>query len=210
MGTQMEPVPSAAPALDDELELVTRTRSGDLSAFETIVQRYESRIFRLAQRMMGNDADAEDVLQETFLKVHTKLHQFQGQSRLYTWIVRIAVNQALMKLRGRRQNLVSLDEEIAGEDGPIAREVSDWHPNPEEQYQKTELGAILQKGLESLSPPYRVVFQLRDVDELSTEETAEALGLSVAAVKSRLLRARLQLRERLARYFGLKGAARAM
>lgn len=210
MGTQMEPVPSVAPTQDDELEMVARARAGDLGAFETIVQRYESRIFRLALRMMGNDADAEDVLQETFLKVHTKLHQFQGQSRLYTWIVRIAVNQALMKLRARRQNLVSLDEELAGEDGPMAREVSDWHPNPEEQYQQTELGAILQRGLDSLSPPYRVVFQLRDVDELSTEETAEALGLTVAAVKSRLLRARLQLRERLARYFGMKGAARAM
>lgn len=210
MGTQMEPVPSVAPTQDDELEMVARARAGDLGAFETIVQRYESRIFRLALRMMGNDADAEDVLQETFLKVHTKLHQFQGQSRLYTWIVRIAVNQALMKLRARRQNLVSLDEELAGEDGPMAREVSDWHPNPEEQYQQTELGAILQRGLDSLSPPYRVVFQLRDVDELSTEETAEALGLTVAAVKSRLLRARPQLRERLARYFGMKGAARAM
>lgn len=210
MGTQLEPVPSPLPPPSDEGELVAQALAGDLRAFETIVQRYESRVFRLARRMMGNDADAEDVLQETFLKVHTKLHQFQGQSRLYTWIVRIAVNQALMKLRTRRQNVLSLDEDVPGEAGPMAREVADWHPNPEEQYQKAELGAILQRGLDALAPPYRIVFQLRDVDELSTEETAETLGLSAAAVKSRLLRARLQLRERLARYFGMKGAARAM
>lgn len=193
----------AAP--EDELELVARAQTGDLAAFEKIVQRYEHRIFRLAQHMMGNTADAEDVLQETFIKVFSKLHQFQHQSRLYTWIVRIAVNQSLMKLRQRRGNTVSLDEDIGSDEGPIPREVSDWHPNPEEQYQTTELAGILQRGLESLSLPYRLVFQLRDVEELSTEETAEALSISVSAVKSRLLRARLQLREKLAKHFRMKG-----
>lgn len=210
MATHLEPAQPRPAIPEDEQELVSRAQAGDLAAFETIVRRYESRIFRLAQHMMGNEADAEDVLQETFLKVHAKLGQFQRQSRLYTWIVRIAVNQALMKLRSRKRNVVSLDEEIAGEDGTIARELSDWHPNPEQQYQTAELGEILQRGMEALSPPYRQVFQLRDVDELSTEETAEVLGISVPAVKSRLLRARLQLRERLARYFGVKGASRAL
>jgi RNA polymerase sigma-70 factor (ECF subfamily) len=194
------------PAADDEADLVARAQAGDLAAFETIVQRYEPRIFRLARHMLGDAADAEDVLQETFIKVFAKIGQFQRHSRLYTWIVRIAVNEALMKLRRRRGTVVSLDEEVAGSDGTLPREISDWHPNPEQQFQTTELGEILQQGLDSLSLPYRLVFQLRDIDELSTEETAEALGLSVPAVKSRLLRARLQLRERLAKHFRVKGA----
>lgn len=115
-----------------------------------------------------------------------------------------------MKLRQRRGNAVSLDEDIATEEGPVPREVADWHPNPEEQYQSTELAGILQRGLDSLPLPYRLVFQLRDVEELSTLETAEALGLTESAVKSRLLRARLQLRERLAKHFRAKGAAGEM
>lgn len=210
MAPELETALAAAAASLDENELVRRAQGGDLLAFETIVQRYEHRIFRLAQRMMGNAADAEDVLQETFLKVFAKLGQFEQQSRLYTWIVRIAVNEALMKLRQRRGNAVSLDEDIATEEGPVPREVADWHPNPEEQYQSTELAGILQRGLDSLPLPYRLVFQLRDVEELSTLETAEALGLTESAVKSRLLRARLQLRERLAKHFRAKGAAGEM
>ncbi|MGH9487419.1 MAG: sigma-70 family RNA polymerase sigma factor [Terriglobales bacterium] len=203
MATHLQPV-TAAPA--DESELIRRAQGGDLAAFEVLVGRYEHRIFRLAQRLMGNEADAEDVLQETFLKVFTKLHQFQQQSRLYTWIVRIAVNQALMKLRRRRSNLVPLDEEIATEEGPIARDFADLRPGPEQQLQTSELGAILQRSLESLSLPYRLVFQLRDVEELSTAETAEALQISEAAVKSRLLRARLQLRENLKSHLGWQGS----
>ncbi|MGH9466261.1 MAG: sigma-70 family RNA polymerase sigma factor [Terriglobales bacterium] len=194
---------AAVPA--DEAELIRRSQQGDWTAFEVLVQRYEHRIFRLAQRMMGNDADAEDVMQETFFQVFSHIRQFQQQSRLYTWIVRIAVNQALMKLRRRRGNLVPLDEEIAGEEGPISRDLADWHPDPEQQMQTSELGAILQRSLDALTLPYRLVFQLRDVEELSTAETAEALGLSEAAVKSRLLRARLQLREKLSHHFGVAG-----
>ncbi len=202
MATHLEPVRAAVPP--EEADLVRRAQAGDLPAFESIVQLYERRIYRLLLHMLGDASDAEDVLQETFLKVYSKLHQFQLQSRLYTWIVRIAVNQALMKLRQRRGRTVSLDEEIATEEGPLARELADWHPNPEQQYQSTELASILQRALESLSLPYRIVFQLRDVEELSTQETAEALGLSEAAVKSRLLRARLQLRDKLTRHFRLQ------
>lgn len=205
MATHLQPaVPSPVPA--DETELVQRAQGGDLAAFEILMGRYEHRIYRLAQRMMGNDADAEDVLQETFLKVYSRLRQFQRESRLYTWIVRIAVNEALMKLRRRRGNVVSLDEEIPSEEGTISREFADWRPDPEQQYRTSELGTILQKCLDALTLPYRLVFQLRDVEELSTAETAEALGISEAAVKSRLLRARLQLRERLSRHFGVEGA----
>lgn len=203
--TDLDAAAAAVGIADEENELVARAQAGDLAAFETIVQRYEPRIFRLARHMLGDAADAEDVLQETFIKVYSKIGQFQRHSRLYTWIVRIAVNEALMKLRRRRGSVISLDEDISGPEGGLPREVSDWHPNPEQQFQTTELGDILQRSLEALSLPYRLVFQLRDIEELSTEETAEALGLTPAAVKSRLLRARLQLRERLAKHFRVKG-----
>ena len=141
------------------------------------------------------------MLQEAFLKAYEHLGEFQGNSRFYTWLVRIAVNQALMKLRKRRPNQVSLDEEIDTGEELMPREVEDWGPSPEERYQQTELSGILSSVISDLDPSFRIVFQLRDIEELSTEETAEALGLSIPAVKSRLLRARLKLRQKLNRYF---------
>ncbi|MGA6955945.1 MAG: sigma-70 family RNA polymerase sigma factor, partial [Candidatus Acidiferrales bacterium] len=162
---------------------------------------YERKIFRLAQNITQNREDAEDVMQESFLKSYQHLAEFQGNSRFYTWLVRIAVNQALMKLRKRRPNQVSLDEEIDTGEDTMPREVEDWGPSPEDRYEQTELGQILSSTIAELDPPFRIVFQLRDIEELSTEETAEALGLSIPAVKSRLLRARLKLRQKLNRYF---------
>ena len=158
------------------------------------MRRYEGKIFRLAQHVTQNREDAEDVLQETFMKAYEHLDQFQGNSKFYTWIVRIAVNQALMKLRRRKTDKsVSLDEAIDTGEDTVVREIAAWDEDPEERYTREELGTILDTAVQSLDPPYRSVFMLRDVDELSTEETAETLGLSVPAVKSRLLRARLQL-----------------
>jgi RNA polymerase sigma-70 factor, ECF subfamily len=186
---------------DDESALVAAAKAGDLSAFETLVGRYERKIFRLAQNITQNREDAEDAMQESFLKAYEHLAEFQGNSRFYTWLVRIAVNQALMKLRRRRPNVVSLDQEVDTGEDLMPREVEDWGPSPEERYGQTELSGILGKVIGELDPPFRIVFQLRDIEELSTEETAEALGLSVPAVKSRLLRARLKLREKLNQYF---------
>jgi len=190
----------------DESTLVAQSREGDTAAFAELVRRYEGKIFRLAQHVTQNREDAEDVLQETFLKAYEHLDQFKGDSKFYTWIVRIAVNQALMKLRRRKSDKsVSLDEQIdTGEDN-ITREIAAWDEDPEQRFSREELGGILDTAIESLEPPYRSVFVLRDIDELSTEETAEALGLSIPAVKSRLLRARLQLREKLTRFFKRKG-----
>ena len=190
----------------DEGVLVAQVRDGDSRAFNELVRRYEGKIFRLAQHITQNREDAEDVLQETFMKAYEHLDQFKGDSKFYTWIVRIAVNQALMKLRRRKTDKsVSLDEQIdTGEDN-ITREIAAWGENPEERFSRQELGDILDSAIESLEPLYRSVFVLRDIEELSTEDTAEALDLSVPAVKSRLLRARLQLRERLTRYFKRKG-----
>ena len=186
---------------DDEPVLVAAAKSGDIVAFETLVGRYERKIFRLTQNITQNREDAEDAMQEAFLKAFEHLGEFQGNSRFYTWLVRIAVNQALMKLRRRRSNQVSLDEEVDTGEDMMPREVEDWGPSPEQRYEQTELAAILSGVIGELDPPFRIVFQLRDIEELSTEETAEVLGLSVPAVKSRLLRARLKLRQRLNRYF---------
>jgi RNA polymerase sigma-70 factor (ECF subfamily) len=191
--------------VSSELALVQAAKKGDLEAFSGLVKRYDRNIFRIAQHITHNEDDAQDVVQEAFLKAYQNLDQFQGNSKFYTWLVRIAVNEALMKLRRRRSDkTVSLDEDVVTEEGAMPREVADWSPNPEQLYGQSELGDILKKTIQGLPPGFRTVFVLRDVEGLSTEETAEMLGLSIPAVKSRLLRARLQLRERLARYFKSK------
>lgn len=186
---------------DDEGVLVAAARSGDMAAFEALVNRYERKIFRLAQNITQNREDAEDVMQDAFLKSYAHLGDFQGDSRFYTWLVRITVNEALMKLRKRRPNQVSLDDSFETEDDLMPREIEDWGPTPEQHFAQTELHGILSEVIADLDPAFRVVFLLRDVEDLSTEETAKLLGLSVPAVKSRLLRARLKLRHKLNKYF---------
>jgi RNA polymerase sigma-70 factor (ECF subfamily) len=188
--------------VSDELSLVQAAKKGDVGAFGELVKRYDRNVFRIALHITQNREDAEDVVQDAFLKAYENLEQFQGQSKFYTWLVRIAVNEALMKLRRRRpERMVSLDQEVQTEEDSMPREVADWSPNPEQLYNQAELRDILGKTIQGLPPGFRTVFVLRDVEGLSTEETAQALELSVPAVKSRLLRARLQLRERLNRYF---------
>jgi RNA polymerase sigma-70 factor (ECF subfamily) len=190
-----------------DVALVTSAREGDVHAFETLVQKYDRQIFRIAQHITQNREDAQDVVQDAFLKAYEKLDQFQGNSKFYTWLVRIAVNESLMRLRKRRTGkMVSIDEDIETDEGSVPRDLADWSPNPEQNYGQAELAEILRKTIQGLPHGFRIVFVLRDVDGLSTEETAETLGLSVPAVKSRLLRARLQLRERLSRYFRKKKA----
>ena len=200
-------VPSSSPTSGfDETHFVQLARQGDAAAFTELVTRYERRIFRLAKNITQSEEDAEDVLQETFLKAYEHLGGFQGQSKFYTWIVRIAVNEALMKLRKRKTDkTVSLDENIDTGEETVVREIAVWDDNPEQRYSQTEIREILEKAVQSLRPAFRTVFVLRDVEDLSTEETAAALDLSIPAVKSRLLRARLQLREKLTRYFKRKG-----
>ncbi len=194
--------PKVDEPVSEELMLVNAARGGDVGAFEQLVRKYDRNVFRIANHITQNREDAEDVVQDAFLKAFTNLGQFQGQSKFYTWLVRIAVNEALMRLRRRRpERTVSLDEDINTGEDTIPREVADWSPNPEQLYNQSELREILQKTIQGLPPSFRTVFVLRDVEGLSTEETADALGLSIPAVKSRLLRARLQLRERLTKYF---------
>lgn len=195
-----KPRPSSIVA-DDESQLVAQARTGDAGAFTELVNRYERKIFRLASNITGNREDAEDVMQEAFLKAFANLERFQGDSRFYTWLVRIAVNEGLMKLRKRRGNVVSLDQELETEEDSMPREVADWGPSPEQRYAQGEMNRILSTAIDSLEPGFRLVFVLRDIEELSTEDVAGILELSIPAVKSRLLRARLQLREKLNRYF---------
>ena len=185
-----------------DLELVERTKAGDSTAFEELVRKYDRQIYRTAQHITQNREDAEDITQDVFFKAFQKLEQFQGNSKFSTWLVRIAVNESLMRLRKRKTSkTVSMDQDVETSEGSIPRDFAEWRPNPEQNYSQSELGDILRKTIAGLPPGFRTVFTLRDIENLSTEETAEALGLSVPAVKSRLLRARLQLRERLSRYF---------
>lgn len=186
----------------DESILVERARAGDDSAFTELLSRYERKILRVGKNITQNDEDAEDVLQETFLKAYSHLDNFKGDAKFYTWIVRIAVNESLMKLRKRKSDkTVSLDQELDTGEDFVPREIAVWEDNPEQSYSRDEMKDILDKAVEALPPIFRSVFVLRDIEELSTEETADALGISIPAVKSRLLRARLQLRERLTRFF---------
>ena len=197
---------TSIPAGFDESALVAQAKAGDQNAFAELVNRYERKIYRLAKNITRNDEDAEDVLQDAFLKAYTHLDNFKGDSKFYTWIVRIAVNEALMRLRKRKTDRsVPLDEPVELGEETVQREIAVWEDNPEQQYSQEEWRKILDEAVESLKPDFRTVFVLRDIEELSTEETAETLGISVPAVKSRLLRARLALRERLTRQFKRKG-----
>jgi RNA polymerase sigma-70 factor (ECF subfamily) len=196
--------PAPLPAIlagDEEQRIVAAARAGDAAAFELLVHRYESRIFRLAAHITQNHEDAEEAMQDAFLKAFEHLGEFRGDSRFYTWLVRITVNQALMKLRRRRPNHFSIDEVLDSDEQQAPREIEDWGPTPEDHFAQNELGRILAAAIAELSVPCRVVFQLFDVEEFSLKEIAEMLRITVPAVKSRLLRARLRLRESLSLHF---------
>jgi len=194
------PLPSSV-VREDEPLLVASARAGDTAAFEELVARYEDKIFRLTSNITGNREDAEDAMQDAFLKAYAHLNNFHGESRFYTWLVRIAANEALMRLRKRRPNHFSLDQPIEGDSDLMPRELAAWRPNPAQLHAKTEIDHIVATFVDQLEDEDRIVLVLRDVEELSTQETADALGISISAVKSRLLRARLKLREKLNRHF---------
>jgi RNA polymerase sigma-70 factor, ECF subfamily len=187
---------------DDDLTLVHASKHGDVPAFEKLVERYDRKLLRIAQNLMHNREDAEEVVQETFLKAFQHLDQFRGDAKFSTWLIRIAMNQALMMLRKLRSGKeVSIDKDFQSKEDNLPIDVADWAPNPEELYRAAELREILRNRLKQLHPRLRVVFVLRDIEALSVQQTAEALNLSVAAVKARSWRARSQLRELLSKYF---------
>lgn len=185
-----------------DADLVARLQAGDQSAYAQLVEEHAGKVYRLALRLMGNEADAEDVLQETFLSAFKSIDRFEARSSLSTWLYRIASNAALMRLRRKEPEQVSVDEPVERDDGElIPRQLFDFCCLPEEDLLREEARAEMQKAVDELPPSLRSVFILRDIEGLSTEETAEALDLSISAVKSRLMRARLKLRERLSLYF---------
>jgi len=187
---------SVAIATDEEL--VRKSKEDDERAFGELVSRYESKVYSLALRMVRNPEDAEDVLQDTFLRAYRGIKSFQGASTFSTWIYRITANSALMRLRKKQLPTVSIDD---AEERETPVNIADWTPGPVEQLLSQELQHEMDEAIEALPPEFRQVFVLRDVEEMSNAEVAEILDLSVAAVKSRLHRARLKVRNRLAGYF---------
>lgn len=182
-------------------EFIDRLIAGDRHAFSELVERTSAKIYALGLRMLGNEQDAEDMLQETFLKAFKALPTFEKRSSIFTWLFRIAANEALMLLRKRKTgaNLVELEKDEEQDEAPV--EIVDWCCLPEEEMISTETRAVLNQAAENLSPALRMVFQLRDVDGFSISETAEILNISEDAVKTRLVRARMKLREHLSVYY---------
>ncbi|HYK50092.1 MAG TPA: sigma-70 family RNA polymerase sigma factor [Terriglobales bacterium] len=187
--------------LGDEQTLIARIRNGETSLFATLVKPYERRVYMTALALLRNQADAEDVAQEAILKAFTHLNQFRGESRFSTWLIQITVNEARMRQRKQHAELFEpiADTPGQGEEGAYTpRDFADWREIPSEALERSELRTLLTKALASLAQKYREVFLLRDVQRLSIEETARMLSISVASVKTRLLRARLMLRDILA------------
>jgi len=190
-----------------ESRWVAAAQAGDIKSFEALVSLYERRIYHIAHRLVENTYDAEDVLQETFLKAFENLKRFRGESSFYTWIVRIAVNAALQKVnRRRRHPTVSIDDSSNQDADFRPKEIVAWEEDPETLYSRKETQIILQKAISSLPVIYRTVFLLKDVENVPVDVIARTLSISLPAAKSRLIRARLELREYLSSYFRKKGA----
>lgn len=182
---------------EDDLPLVDRVVAGDRRAFESLVRKHERRVFRITLAILGNAEDAEEAMQDAFLKAYRHIDQFRRESRFTTWLTRIAVNEALQK-RQVRKNTVSLDDVPESEIKVLPHSTYQWHEDPEKLYGKQEVRTIVEDAIRSLPSIYRETFILRDVEGLRAEEAAEILGLTLPAIKSRLLRARLLMREALA------------
>jgi RNA polymerase sigma-70 factor (ECF subfamily) len=182
---------------EDDLLLVDRVLAGDRRAFETLVRVHERRVFRVTLAILGTAEDAEEAMQDAFVKAYRYINQFRRESRFTTWLTRIAVNEALQK-RQARKNTVSLDEVTEAEFKAFPHRSQQWHEDPEKLYGKQEVRMIVEDAIRSLPPIYRETFVLKDVEGLRAEEAAEILGLTLPAIKSRLLRARLLMREALA------------
>ena len=184
----------------NEAELIRRVSSGEKEAFYQLVKPYERAVYMAAMSVLNNQADAEEVAQEAVLKAFSNLARFRGESKFSTWLVRITINEARLKLRKDRRHLyASLDEPQSDEEGDYApKDYADWREVPSEALERKELRDALKRAVAALPEKYREVLVLRDIQHLSIEETAQALGISTGNVKTRLLRARLQMRDALA------------
>jgi len=187
---------------DPDAEVVAKVKAGDTDAFAELVRRHGRRVYRSLIGILGSAPEAEDALQDCFLKAFQNLSSFEGRARFSTWLVRIAINSAVQRLRARK-DFDSLDEEV---DDFKPRRIQAWQENPEESYSREELKRIVEQEVMKLPAKYRVALILRDLEELSTEQAANALGLTIPGLKARVLRGRLMLRESMVAYFA-KGAA---
>jgi RNA polymerase sigma-70 factor, ECF subfamily len=204
-------ITTSRPATDDA-DLVQASKAGDSAAFEELVARYDRKLFRIAYHILHNPDDAQDVVQDTFIKVFQNLGQFRADSKFSTWLYRIVVNQSLMELRKQRRKPSTTIELFnqCDEEDQVPIDFSDWRPNPEEQYKESELRELLNRLLMDLRPALRVVFVMHDIEGQSLQETAQALALSVTAAKTRSLRARLYLREQLTAHFRKEAAPKVV
>jgi RNA polymerase sigma-70 factor, ECF subfamily len=184
-----------------EQMLVVAAKNGDEQAFETLFKRHRQKILRVVLRYAHVREDAEDIVQQSFQKAFVYLHKFEGKSSFSTWLTRIAINESLMLLRhGRALREVLVDDHSDGEGNATSLEMPDSNPDPETSYLRRERVQILSETLGNLRPGMRKAIELRELAELSTEETARRMGVSVAAVKGRLFHARKKLQETLSRY----------
>ena len=181
--------------------LVTGAQKGDTRAFDELVRRYQDRVYRLSFKILRNEDDAAEALQDAFLSAYRGIASFKAKSTFSTWLYRITTNASLMKYRKRRDNLVSLEQSQSPGEGAEALQLPDWSTQPLDELLDSETRQVMEEGKALLDEDLRTVFTLRDEEGLSNAEVAEILDLSVAAVKSRLHRARLRLRDRLSRYF---------
>lgn len=194
---------------DTELRLVARLQAGEVAALELLIARYDARLYRVAYQITRNEADAQEVVQDAFLTVVRKIHTFEGRAALSSWLYRVAANAALIKRRARREDReVPLEPELPAflPDGHRAGNprvlATDWSQTPEASVQNQQTREILQRAIDRLPDRYRTVLILRDVEGLSNEAIAAAIGDTVGAVKSRLHRARMSVREELTRHLG--------
>ena len=195
--------------VDFEARWAMAAKAGYILAFEELVTRNESRVYRLALAITQNQEGAEGLLQDIFIEAQEHLQEFRGGSSFSIWLVQICIRGALLKFQERDPNWIGLDEPAVYDDDLVPSEMANWGDCPEKRYAKTELNRILSEAICKLSLVHRVVFLLRDVESFSTVEIADLIGLSVSGTRSRLLRARLDVREYLNRYFNLDVSAEA-
>jgi RNA polymerase sigma-70 factor, ECF subfamily len=192
-------IPVAA-AEDPDAGLVAEAQTGNLKAFETLIRRHNSTLYRTMMAILGNPDEAQDAMQDALLNEFKHIGRFQGRSKFSTWLISVARNTALQRIRSRK-NMESLDEPAGSEEDFRPRQIRAWQDDPEKTHSKEEIRQIVERGIMGLPPKYRIAVMLRDIEQIPTEEVARQLGLSVPALKARVLRGRLMLRESLAPHF---------
>jgi RNA polymerase sigma-70 factor (ECF subfamily) len=193
-------------AVEVDEVLVKRAQQGDTAAFDELVRRYTSIVYRVLYKILRHEEDTQDALQDTFVSAYRALPRFRQDARFSTWIYRIATNAALMKARARKNNLVSLDHPTEDPDAQSAWELPDWSATPDEEIMTGETRRIMEDAIQALPPEQRAAFVLHDIQDFSSAETAQAMGITVSAVNSRLHRARVFLRDRIGRHLNVSDA----